>query len=69
MERLVEALDTYEKENIRDSQLCRIPKKGEQFEVTDKRLKVLLGDNDYQLVFAKLVEKESLRKTKKEADK
>lgn len=51
---LVEALDTYEKNNIRDSELNRIPKKGEIFQVTKKRLEVLLGNNVFKKSFVKL---------------
>ena len=36
----VEALDTYEKLSVQDSELKQIPKKGEQFEVTKERLNV-----------------------------
>ena len=39
---LVEALDTYEKKNIIDNGLGRVPKAGEQFEVSKERLDVLL---------------------------
>ena len=53
---LVEALDTYEKHNIPDNKLNRIPKPGEQFEVSKERLDVLLGNNSYNLVFVKLIE-------------
>lgn len=52
----VEALDTYKKYNIKDSELRRIPKVGERFTVSDKRARVLLGQNDYNLVFVKVVE-------------
>lgn len=64
---LVEALETYEKNKIRDKELNRIPKKGEQFKVTEKRFEELLGKNDYQLVFVKKVveKKETTTKSKK----
>ena len=52
----VEALDTYEKFNITDSGLGRIPRAGEQFEVTKERLNVLLGNNDSGRVYVKIVE-------------
>lgn len=52
----VEALDTYEKYNIIDNELNRIPKAGEQFEVTKERLNVLLGNNDSGKVFVQIVE-------------
>ena len=54
---LVEALDTYEKNNISDNGLGRVPRVGEQFEVYEERLNVLLGNNEHGLVFVKLVEK------------
>lgn len=52
----VEALDTYEKYNVTDNELKRIPKAGEQFEVTQERLYVLLGDNDANRVYVKVIE-------------
>lgn len=53
---LVEALDTYEKNNIKDNELDRIPSVGERFEVTESRLNVLLGNNPHKKVFVKVVE-------------
>ena len=50
------ALDTYEKRNIKDDVLKRIPKEGETFEVTEERLSVLLGDNKYQCAFVRIDE-------------
>lgn len=61
---LVEALDTYEKKNIIDNGLGRVPKAGEQFEVSKERLDVLLGNNTHNAVFVKLVEKEETKPTK-----
>lgn len=52
----VEALDTYEKFNVTDNELKRIPKAGEQFIVTKERLNILLGDNDNNRVYVKIVE-------------
>lgn len=54
-EYLVEALNTYEVLNIVDSELKRIPKKGEQFRVSLERLYVLLGDNPMKIPFVKEV--------------
>ncbi len=51
---VVEALDTYEKNNIKDSELNRIPKKGEIFSVSKERLHVLLGNNPFKKTFVKL---------------
>lgn len=52
----VEALDTYSNFNITDSELGRVPKAGEQFEVTKERLNVLLGNNSSGRTFVKIVE-------------
>ncbi len=52
----VEALDTYEMFNVTDSGLGRVPKAGEQFEVTKERLNVLLGNNAGGRVYVKIVE-------------
>ena len=52
----VEALDTYEKNNVTDAELGRVPKAGEQFEVTKERLNILLGNNASGRTFVKIVE-------------
>lgn len=52
----VEALDTYEKYSVTDSELKRIPKVGEQFEVTKERLNILLGNNASGRTYVKIVE-------------
>lgn len=54
--KLVEALVTYKEKGIKDKELNRIPEPGEQFEVTEERLEVLLGNNSYNKAFVKLVE-------------
>jgi hypothetical protein len=51
----VEALDTYEKLEINDASLNKIPREGEQFEVSHDRLEVLLGNNSYNMAFVKVV--------------
>lgn len=61
------ALDTYKKEKIKDGVLKRFPEEGEEFEVTEERLKVLLGENKYKLVFVKVKEEgKDISKMKKE---
>lgn len=50
------ALDTYTKKNIKDGELGYKPKEGTEFEVSEERLKVLLGENKYNLVFVKVIE-------------
>lgn len=52
----VKATDVYEKRQILDGTLKRIPKKGEIFEVTEERYKILRGNNIYGLVFVEEVE-------------
>lgn len=61
----VEALDTYEKFNITDAELDRVPKAGEQYEVTKERLNILMGNNASGRVFVKVIEpaKEEVKKT------
>ena len=51
----VEALDTYEKFNVTDNELKRVPKAGEQFIVTKERLNILLGENDNNRVYVKII--------------
>lgn len=55
----VEALDTYKKLNVKDEKLNRILEKGEQFEVTEERLNILLGNNSYNEAFVKLVDEDN----------
>ena len=54
----VEALRTYEELGAKDSELDRMPREGERFEVSKERLEVLLGNNDFHKPFVKVVEKE-----------
>lgn len=53
----VEALRTYEELGAKDSELDRIPRAGERFEVSKERLEVLLGKNGFSRAFVKVVEK------------
>lgn len=62
----VEALKTYEENSISDNELNRIPKEGEQFEVSKERLEVLLGNNSYGKVFVKVAEEKKKTTKKKE---
>lgn len=59
----VEALDTYARFNVTDTELGRIPKVGEQFEVTKERLNILMGNNELGKTFVKIVE--PVKETKK----
>lgn len=48
---LVKATDKYEKLNLQDNELGRIPKEGEMFEVSEERYKVLTQTNKFNEVF------------------
>ncbi len=68
---LVKATDRYEKLNIKDLELDKIPKKGEEFEVSEERYRVLTKANEYHEVFVKKVEETeevetATKKTEKE---
>lgn len=58
---LVKATDKYEKLNIQDNELGRIPKPGEEWEITEERYRVLTKTNKYNTVFV-----EKVRRKKKE---
>lgn len=53
---LVQATDQYKKLNLKDNELGRIPKKGEQWEVTEERFKVLTETNKFNTVFVEKAE-------------
>lgn len=61
----VEALNTYEEYNVTDIVLGYVPKAGETFIVDRERLDVLLGENDGNRVYVKVVEEIKEAKTKK----
>ena len=52
----VRATDKYEKLNIKDNELGRIPKQGEEFEISEERFKVLTQTNKFNIVFVEKVE-------------
>lgn len=56
----VEALNTYKKLSVKDEILNRIPEEGEQFEITNERLDILLGNNSYNTAFVKLVNDDNI---------
>ena len=66
MKYLVEALETYKENNIKDADLGYVPEKGERFRVSEERLKVLLGDNDYKKPFVKIIEETKKQPKEKE---
>lgn len=53
---LVKATDKYEKLNLKDNELGRIPKEGEEWEVSKERYKVLTKTNKFNTVFVEKVE-------------
>ena len=52
----VKATEEYEKLNLQDKELGRIPKAGEEFIVSEERYKILTKDNPYSVVFVEKVE-------------
>ena len=52
----VKATDKYEKLNLQDNELKRIPKEGEEFEVSEERYEVLTKTNKFNAVFVEKVE-------------
>lgn len=56
---LVKATDKYEKLNLKDNELGRIPKEGEEFEVSEERYEVLTKTNKFNEVFVEKVETET----------
>ena len=54
----VKATKEYELNNVSYSELNRIPKEGEEFEVSESRLEVLLGRNKWKKAFVVVVKEE-----------
>lgn len=52
----VKATSKYKELNLKDNELGRIPEKGETFEVTEERYKVLTQTNKFNAVFVEKVE-------------
>lgn len=59
----VRALNTYEKNDIIDTELRIIPKEGYEFEVSEERYKVLNKNNKHNLKFVEKVKKEKVEET------
>lgn len=53
---LVKATRKYEELHIKDNELNRIPKEGEEFEVTKERYEILTRTNRFHKVFVEKVE-------------
>ena len=58
---LVKATDEYVKRGLQDLELGRIPKKSEEWEVTEKRHEVLTKTNIYNAVFVEKVKKKKVK--------
>lgn len=56
MEYLVEATNQYEKNNVTDTELGRVPKAGERWKVSKDRMLLLSGDNAMNIEYVKVVE-------------
>ena len=69
MRYLVEALKAYEEGSVVDNELLRVPKEGEQFEVSKERLDTLLGNNSFGKVFVKVIKEIKPKKEIKEEKK
>ena len=52
---IVKALPIYQEKRIRDGQLDRIPEKGEEWEVSPERMRILTGDNSQHMRFVTVV--------------
>lgn len=61
----VKATNKYEELSLQDNELGRIPKEGEEWEVTEERYKVLTETNKFNTIFVEKVEgkKENVKKT------
>lgn len=53
---LVKATNKYEELKLKDKELNRIPKAGEEFEVTEERYNLLNKNNKFNVVFVEKVE-------------
>lgn len=53
----VVALSTYDEKKLADKELGFRPAEGFEFEVTDERLDLLLGNNIYHVPFVRLADK------------
>lgn len=65
---LVRATDKYKKLNLKDNELGRMPKEGEEFEVSKERFEVLTKTNKYKAVFVERVEEVETATKKVEAE-
>lgn len=75
----VRATDKYDELNLQDIELKRIPKQGEEWEVSEERYKVLTQTNKYNTIFVEKVEEietatknvkteKAIRKTRKKKE-
>lgn len=65
---LVKATNKYEKLKLKDKELNRIPKAGEEFEVTEERYNLLNKDNKFNVAFVEKVEEVETATRKSEVE-
>lgn len=65
----VKATNKYEEMNLKDIELDRIPKAGEEFEVSKERFEVLTKTNKYNAIFVEKVEEIEVAKKEVKAEK
>lgn len=65
----VKATNKYEEMNLKDIELDRIPKAGEEFEVSKERFEVLTKTNKYNAVFVEKVEEIEVAKKEVKVEK
>lgn len=65
----VKATNRYEEMNLKDIELDRIPKAGEEFEVSKERFEVLTKTNKYNVVFVEKVEEIEIAKKEVKVEK
>lgn len=61
---VVKATDKYEKYNLKDKELNRVPKEGEIFEVSKERYEVLTKTNKFNVKFVEKVKNKEAGKNK-----
>lgn len=61
----VKATSKYEQLNIKDKELNRILKNGEEFEISEERYVVLTKNNKYNAVFVEKIEEKNTKNQKK----
>ena len=68
---LVKATKKYKELNLLDKELQRMPEKGEEFEISEERFKVLTEENEFKEVFVEKIDEieTAVKDIKKETTK